>query len=196
MKINTLLCYLFCIVYLMLNLACNNDTTIPKPRGFQRIEFPEKQYKPFKSDCNFSTVIPTYGYIFPDTFPGAEKCWYNIYYEPFNATLHLSYKPISSSKSLYKLIEDSRTLVYKHTIKADEIYETVISNNILSGMLYNISGNTATNFQFYVTDSNNHFLRGSLYFNVKTNSDSIAPVLHFIEKDIYRMIESLTWTKS
>ena len=60
-------------------------------------------------------------------------------------------------------------------------------------MLYNLTGNTATNFQFYVTDSNSHFLRGSLYFNIKTNNDSIAPVLSFLEADIIRMIESLKW---
>ena len=186
---------LYVLGLLILSFIFNGceESYIPKPRGFQRIEFPERKYKFYDSDCSFSVYIPVYSTIYVDTMPYADKCWYNLYFEPFNATLHLSYKKVENRENLNKLIEDSRTLVYKHTIKADEIYETLISNKYLNGMLYNLTGNTATNFQFYVTDSNEHFLRGSLYFNVKTNSDSIAPVLNFLEADIIRMIESLKW---
>ncbi len=123
----------------------------------------------------------------------AEKCWFNIYYTPFNATLHLSYKDVDNKNNLNKLLEDARTLVYKHTIKADEIYETLIGNKYLNGMLYELSGNTATNFQFYVTDSSRHYLRGSLYFNERTRIDSIQPALDFLKADIMHMLETLRW---
>lgn len=178
---------------IVLAIAGCEQAYTPKPRGFQRIDFPEKAYKTFAPDCSFTADIPVYADAYPDSFKYAEKCWFNIQYLPFQATLHLSYKPIRSRNELFNLIEDSRTLVYKHTIKADEIYETLIGNKQLNGMLYNLSGNTATNFQFYVTDSTRHFLRGSLYFNVKTNNDSIEPVLAFLEQDIVHMIESLKW---
>ncbi|MEI6594076.1 MAG: gliding motility lipoprotein GldD [Bacteroidota bacterium] len=172
--------------------SCEQEYT-PKPRGFQRIELPKKEYKSFETECGFSCDIPVYSIMKNDDYPGAEKCWFNLNYEPFNATLHLSYKPINSQADLLKMTEDSRTLVYKHTIKADEIYETFISNKYIHGMLYEISGNTATNFQFYVTDSAHHFLRGALYFNIKTNTDSIAPVLDFLKLDVIKMIETLRW---
>lgn len=185
--------YAVAFIFTALGIAGCEPVYTPKPRGFQRIEFPERKYKTFDSDCSFTADIPVYAEAFPDTFKYAEKCWFNIQYLPFQATLHLSYKPIHNRNELFNLIEDSRTLVYKHTIKADEIYETLIGNQELNGMLYNLSGNTATNFQFYVTDSTRHFLRGSLYFNVKTNNDSIEPVLTFLERDIIHMIESLKW---
>ena len=172
--------------------SCEQDYT-PKPRGFERIELPKKEYKKFISDCHFSFDIPVYSNITPDEYPGAQQCWLNLHFEPFNATLHLSYNEVKNNSDLIKMTEDSRTLVYKHTVKADEIYETFISNKYLHGMLYELSGNTATNFQFYVTDSAHHFLRGSLYFNVRTNNDSIAPVLDFIKYDVVKMIESLRW---
>jgi gliding motility-associated lipoprotein GldD len=172
--------------------GCHDDFT-PKPRGFERIEFPLQQYKPFVSGCGFSCDIPVYSQMIPDDHPGAEKCWYNLLYQPFNATLHISYKPLHNKKELLKMTEDSRTMVYKHTVKADEIYETLISNRYLKGMLYELSGNTATNFQFYVTDSMSHFLRGALYFNVRTNTDSVVPVLNHLKSDVIRMIESMRW---
>lgn len=179
---------------MIIMVACQKDF-IPKPRGFQRIDFPQRAYKPFVNPCGFETQIPNYAIAVGDDHPDAEKCWYNINYTPFNATLHLSYKQFENPTQLNKLAEDARTLVYKHTIKADEIYETQISNGYLTGMLYELSGNTATNFQFYVTDAKHHYLRGSLYFNERTNNDSIAPVLAFIKEDILYSLEHIRWEK-
>jgi gliding motility-associated lipoprotein GldD len=172
--------------------ACESDY-VPKPRGFERIELPIKEYKNYSADCGFSLEIPTYSTMDIDRHPTAEKCWYNIAYTPFDATLHLSYKFYHSQQELVKLTEDARTLVYKHTIKADEIYETQINNAYLKGMLYELSGSTATNFQFYVLDSSGNFIRGALYFNGKTDMDSIAPSLSFLKEEVLHSIESLRW---
>lgn len=170
--------------------GCNDDY-IPKPRGFQRIDFPKRTYTPTPTDCGFTMDVPVYGSLVKDNHPTAEKCWFNLHYLPFGATLHLSYKTFNGRAELIKLSEDARTLVYKHTIKAEEIYETQISNAYLSGMLYELSGETATNFQFFVMDSTGHFVRGALYFNTKTNSDSVAPVLNFLKEDVIHSLESL-----
>ena len=59
-------------------------------------------------------------------------------------------------------------MVYKHTVKADAIKEKTYLNNQNKnfGTLYDIHGQTASSVQFHMTDSINHFLRGSLYFHV------------------------------
>ena len=62
-----------------------------------------------------------------------------------------------------------------------------------SKIFYELDGSTATNAQFFITDSTKHFLRGSLYFNSTTNQDSIAPVLAFLKIDMLKLIESLEW---
>jgi gliding motility-associated lipoprotein GldD len=62
-----------------------------------------------------------------------------------------------------------------------------------SGIVYELKGNTATNLNFYVSDGKRHFLRGALYFNDKTEIDSIQPIFDFIKADIYKMIESTKW---
>jgi gliding motility-associated lipoprotein GldD len=97
--------------------------------------------------------------------------------------------------NLFQYTEDSRALAYKHTIKADAINETVYTNpgHRVYGILYDIKGNAASSLQFYLTDSVRHFLRGSLYFNVEPNKDSLAPVIAYFREDIVHLIESFEW---
>ena len=51
----------------------------------------------------------------------------------------------------------------------------------------------ATPLQFFVTDSVDHFMRGSLYFSHKPNPDSVAPVLQRLEADVRIMMETMQW---
>ena len=60
-------------------------------------------------------------------------------------------------------------------------------------MLYAVEGPVATPLQFFVTDSVDHFMRGSLYFSHKPNPDSVAPVLQRLETDVRIMMESMQW---
>ena len=57
----------------------------------------------------------------------------------------------------------------------------------------NIEGDVATPFQFYLTDSTTHFLRGSLYVKSKINQDSLAPVYEFLKRDAMHMINTFQW---
>lgn len=97
--------------------------------------------------------------------------------------------------NLPALMEDSYTLTYNHTIKADAICETPFVNDEenVYGLLYDLKGNTATAVQFYMTDSAIHFMRGSLYFYASPNEDSLAPLIKFFRDDIVHLIETLRW---
>jgi gliding motility-associated lipoprotein GldD len=92
-------------------------------------------------------------------------------------------------------MEDTRTLAYKHSIKADAIQEQVFLNPAekVYGLIYRIEGNAASPMQFFLTDSTQHFLRGALYISEVPNIDSIKPVIDFLEPDIIRLIETTTW---
>ena len=175
--------------------ACGSEDFTPKPHGYPRIDFPEKAYKEFAPDCGFAFAVPVYSTVTPDSSRGAEPCWYNINYTPFNATLHLSYKDVPQQSTLDSLISDSYTLVYKHSIKAEDIVERYMAKKEEDkyAIIFDLSGNTATSLNFHVTDSSKHFIRGALYFNSRTEVDSIAPVLHFLRDDVLKLIESLTW---
>lgn len=173
-------------------LGCHS-TPIPKPRGYFRLQFPEKHYRLFDSLFPYKFYYPTYGSISVDNQAGAEKGWINIDFPKYKAKIHISYKSVNGN--IDTLIEDVRTLAYKHTIKADAINEKLFSNpeKKVYGTLYDIKGNAASSYQFYVTDSVKHFLRGALYFSVHPNKDSLAPAIDFFGKDMTYLIETLEW---
>lgn len=174
--------------------ASCSETYIPKPRAYFRINFPEKSYHEYNGDCGFRFSIPVYAEVVQDDGKNAEPCWLNVIYKPFNAQLHLSYKTLGDSNNFYILTEEARSLVYKHTIKAEEISENVIvTDTNVYGMLYELKGNTASAIQFFLTDSVEHYLRGALYFNVKTNRDSLQPVIDFLKVDINELIKTFNW---
>jgi len=118
----------------------------------------------------------------------------DINYPMYNANIYLTYKQVDSN--LNELLEENHKLAYDHSIKSDGITEKLYTNpdKRIYGIMYDIKGNSASNIQFFVTDSTTHFLRGSLYFNNIPNADSIAPVKNYIQEDIQILMESLKWS--
>lgn len=188
MKFNKIHILFFLIAFIF--ISCKDKNTIPKPRAYFRIDFPEKAYKQYDDDCPFKFEIPVYSFLIKNK---EENCWMDIYFPKNRATVYMTYKELDDNLRQY--LEDQREFVYKHIVKADAIEETEFINydDKVYGMLYNIKGNTASSVQFYLTDSVNHFLRGSLYFDVKPNKNSLAPVINFIRGDIEHFMESFSW---
>jgi len=195
MKSGTVNCFSILIITLLFFSCANDDDYfVPKPKGYYRIKLPEKKYQRFDNGtCPFSFDVPTYAIVVPDPLHKDEYCWLDIEYPKLGGILYLSYKKVDNNLGQY--IEDSRTLAVKHSVKASGIEEQMIEKDSshVYGILYNIEGNTASSLQFHLTDSANHFLRASLYFNCRPNKDSLEPVLNFITKDVTRMIESFRW---
>jgi len=183
------------LLLLLLFSACTSADYSPKPRGFFRIEFPEKAYKPAETGCPFTFEMPVYAHLAQDSTRNAMPCWKNLDFPQFNARLHISYFDITPKATFAELTEDARTFVFKHTAKATAIDQSVISSpgRNVHGLLYQIRGNAASNLQFYLSDSTEHYLRGALYFNEKPNLDSIRLIFEFLRQDIDRMIETFDW---
>jgi gliding motility-associated lipoprotein GldD len=55
-----------------------------------------------------------------------------------------------------------------------------------------LTGEVPSHFQFFVTDSTQHFLRGALYFP-SVQEDSLSPVIEYVKKDIIHMLNTLEW---
>lgn len=183
----------FLIILLALApISCKKKYT-PKPKGYFRIDFPNKEYLNWNSNYPYSFDHLSMAKVEKDKTKGAEKYWMNIQYPEYRATIHLSYKNIDNNLEEY--LEDSRKMAYKHSIVADAITEQVYVNpeSKVYGMIYRIKGNAASSVQFIATDSTKHFLRGALYFREHPNQDSLAPVIQFIDKDVVRFLESLKW---
>jgi gliding motility-associated lipoprotein GldD len=98
---------------------------------------------------------------------------------------------------LDKHLENSHYFANKHQVKATGLDEINILRDSAKvyGLLFDISGNTASPLQFYLTDSTRHFLRGALYFNSVPNIDSLKIVVDFIRADVLHIINSTSWKK-
>lgn len=183
----------FFVLVLIVAYSCNQDY-IPKPRGYFRIEFQEKTYHQIDSVAlPYKFDVPGYVKVAPDIDRLAEPYWINLKVPAHKAEVHISYKKVD--KNLAKLLEDSRTLAYKHSIKADAINERVYINpqKKVYGTIYMIDGNAASPVQFYLTDSTKNFLRGALYIREVPNIDSLRPVIDFLIPDIIRLVETTEW---
>ena len=173
-------------------ISCGGDSYTPKPKGYFRVELPKKEYETTNIDCPFTFEKPMYSKIKVDQ-SNQNLCWFNLEFNTLLASIYFSYKPINNDLEIF--LEDSRNLAFKHSVKATDIEQIIISNpeNNVYGLVYDIKGDAASEYQFHLTDSTHHFLRGSLYFNTVPNQDSIQPVLDFVKEDINHIISSFKW---
>ena len=189
---------LFFVIILIFS-GCKEKYT-PKPRSYFRIDFPDKGYHLADKQLPYQFEIPDYSEITNDKYNPDEPYWINVTIPENKTEIHISYysliiKQQSEENLLAKFMEETRSLAYKHTVKADAIDEQVFINPAenVYGIVYKIQGNAASPFQFFLTDSTNHFLRGALYIREVPNIDSIQPVIDFFEPDLIRLIETTTW---
>ncbi len=208
-----LLLVVFPIIFIA---ACNSNYT-SKKTGYFRIDLPEKKYVVFNEPgIPYSFEYPTYAKIVKDStyfdVNPENDYWRNIDFVNFNAKIFLSYKIIggravyklkqqdgsykdSAGVNLYdKMINDAFNLTNKNddvaTSKKDSLFTT--ANNV-SGLLFKLGGNAATQRQFFMTDTTKNFIRGALYFYASPNADSVKPVVDFIQKDIDHLISTFRW---
>jgi len=119
----------------------------------------------------------------------------NLIYPNMKATIYLTYNRIT--KNLDTLLRDAEKFTLEHTVKADEIItrDFIDKKHRVYGTINLVTGNAASQIQFHVTDSTQHFIDGSLYFYAQPNYDSIMPAVDYIKHDITHLLESLQWSQ-
>lgn len=177
--------------------SCNSPFT-PKPRGYYQVGFPEKKYQVFdQAGYPYTFEYPVYSTVSKDsTFFGEateNPWWVNIDFPQFQGKIYISYKEIGPNK-FEKLLNDAFNLTNKHSQKAYSIDDSLMQTpNNVTGMFFKVGGDVATSYQFFLTDSTRHFLRGALYFEASPNQDSIAPVNEFVATDMRHLINTFRW---
>ena len=192
---------LFCLLSIAccLLLSCgkkgDNQDFMPKPKGYNRIDLPMTSYRQMTENHPFSFQYSNNAVLKPDTVRWAEPHWMYVYYPKFKAMIQLTYKPLNGDKAkLAKLIDDAYKLAAKHNAKAYSIQDLVLKTpSGKTAMLMELEGEVPTYLQFYTTDSTQHYLRGALYFNTSLKSDSLAPVIEYLKKDVIKLLNTLEW---
>ena len=184
---------------LLSNCRQKNDSSdfVPKPKGYNRIDLPVAQYQQMTENHPFNFEYSTQAILKPDTVRWAEPHWMYVYYPVYKAMIQLTYKDLGGDKNkLSKLIDDAHKLAAKHNQKAYSIQDLVLKTpSGKTAMLMELDGEVPTYLQFYTTDSTKHYLRGALYFDTSLKSDSLAPVIDYLKKDVIKLLNTLEWKK-
>ena len=186
---------LFCLLLVPFLVSCDPEYT-PKPKGYNRIDLPAPKYQPLQEKHPYFFEYSAYAKILRDSSRLNEPHWINVYYPQHKANVQITYKAINNNeKVFYDLVNDARKLTSKHEIKAYSIDETTLKTpKGQTAFVFELTGEVPSQFQFYVSDTTEHFLRGALYFRTATANDSLAPVIEYIKKDVVHMLNTLEWT--
>ncbi|MFO7256117.1 MAG: gliding motility lipoprotein GldD [Bacteroidota bacterium] len=190
----------FTLCAMLLTFACLafscQRTYVPKPIGYNRLDLPEPAYHGMPDTLPYWFEYSKHAKILKDTSYISDPEWIEVYYPLMKATVHITYKPVKNNLELLKeYVDDSYRLTSKHQIKAYAIDEVLVSTpSGKTAIIEEIEGEVPSQFQFTVTDSTRHFLRGALYFNTKVQNDSLAPAIEYVKKDIMHMINTLEWS--
>ncbi len=186
--------------FMIILLSCRPSSPVPKPKGYYRIDLPDRAYQTFhEPGFPYHFEYPQYGRVEKDTLGDSESkeedYWINVHFPEMGAKIYLSYKMVKGRDGLHHLLSDHYEMTMYHSKRADYIEDFEIQRteaNVYGGF-YQVGGDAASAYQFYATDSVQHFLRGALYFDVTPNADSLAPVHEFLRKDLVHLLETLEW---
>jgi gliding motility-associated lipoprotein GldD len=191
MKINFLPALFLAVVF----MACQSDYT-PKPKGYNRFDLPEHAYTSLADTLPYSFEYSQHARVLADTSWISEKSWIEINYPEYKANIHITYKKVYNQDSLKGYLDDAYFLTAKHQIKAYAIDESIVKTPSGKTVVYaELEGEVPSQFQWFTTDSTEHFLRGALYFNTQVQNDSLRPAIEYVKVDIVHMMNSLKWNK-
>ena len=185
--------FFVCIIF----SSCNDPAPVPKPPTYLKIHFPDHSYSFVKGDCPYEFKLASlYNY---KTIENSKlnSCIQEIDLGPLKGSLYLYYISLPSKDSLAEIINFANDKVDEHKIIADKIdfVQIIDAKNRVFGTFFELKGNVATNFQFYLTDSSQNFVRGEVLLNCRPNYDSLRPSLDYLKVDLLEMVHNFKWRK-
>ena len=171
--------------------SCKDEIIVPKPKAFLSLKYPKPNYSkineiPFSFDLNNLVKIE-------NIVEKKDNLDVKLNYDIINATLYLNY--IKIDNNFNKLISQNNYNLNNHAKVATKAAKQDFSdeNRKVYGTLYELIGPVASPSQFYVSDSIDNFLAGTLFFKIKPNYDSLLPAIYYAKNDIIRLIETIKW---
>lgn len=174
-------------------------------KGDQTI--PARTYQQITDTLPFTFQIPTSAKMVLSAAPTDSTYFFDVIFPKEKARLYVTYHRLVFGKHLselndslfvkrrfWKLSEESRRLVYFHTVKADAINEEEYQNptHHVGGLFYDLTGTVATPVQLSLTDSTTYFLHASLYFDSGEMRPEKAETLSILKLDLRRLMETFT----
>jgi gliding motility-associated lipoprotein GldD len=176
------------VILALIILGCQIPT--PKPKAQLALTYPTPQYNSLSSECTYTFE---YNHLLA-TPKKLSACGITLDYEVLNAKLYLTYFDLNKY-SLDTLILDFNKRLEMLGKQASQVNESAFENKTenLLGSCIIIVGNSPSNLHFFGTDTQKHYITGSLLFEVKPNYDSLAPAIMYVKKDVQKLLETLRW---
>ncbi len=179
------------VATLLLLVGCRQQhTATPLPIGYMRIATPAPTYQRIDSLNGYSFERSHLA----EVIIHGENI--NLSYPLYQATLYGTHITSHSRERLYTLLHQAQQLTFQQggngaTIEAIA-YEA--DNAPIYATLYRVKGDrVASPLQFVITDSVASLFRGALYFDQTAVTDSLAPVVEYLQTDIMHLIETFNW---
>jgi gliding motility-associated lipoprotein GldD len=175
--------------------SCGDDKENPKPSTYFRTDLPDHSYKKITNSSKYAYELSDLFSVKEVSVRGERTDHQEISLGKLDGLLYLNYYPTPNRDSLIRYINLSNDKVDEHQVKASKILDKtfIFPKKKVYCTFFELQGNVATNFQFYITDSSTRFVRGELLMNCRPNYDSLRPVLNYIQKDLEHMIETFEW---
>lgn len=171
--------------------SCGGDELmIPKPPTYLKAELPAHKYIQFNDRCPYTFELSE---IYKAKEVSSENCHKDIDLGKVNGVINFSY--IDMEESLAKYVNFSNDKIDEHKLKATSILDQNIihKDRKVFGTFFELKGDVATPFQFYLTDSTDRFVSGVVYLNCVPNYDSLRPTLEYLKVDLLHMLNTFEW---
>lgn len=182
------------LMIVILTSCGSDDILIPKPPTYLRLDLPDHTYSEYKSQCGYrfdsSSLFKVKDVV---DSAGNLMCHKDIDLGPLNGVIHFSYIDMKEPLSTY--VNFANDKVDEHKLKATAIEDQKILHpqNRVYGTFFELQGDVASPYQFYLTDSTSKFVSGVVYFNSRPNYDSLKPTLDYLKVDLLKMVNSFKW---
>jgi len=182
-------------------VSCNEDPIVPKRPTYLQIDFPNYTFHLQKGSGPYEFKMPD-TWVLKDPvleFDGTycqEEIDLSIGRE-INGITALLYRKFDDKDTLLQLITDSNKKVDYEKIKANTIHynQIIDEENRIYGTFFELIGDgVATPFQFYLTDSLNNYMHGSVYMSY-SKYEAAKPLLNHIKSGILELINTIKWAK-
>ena len=194
-RVNFWMFFIVLGVTLSLTSCSGDELLVPRPPSFLRTDLPKQEYVKMGLDEPYSYEINKSYVVRPVMYKNEATSHQEVILSSLNGILYLNYYPLPNYDTLTRYINLSNDKVEEHQVKASKIEKKrfIFPEKKVYATFFELQGDVATNFQFYLTDSTNNFIRGEVLMNSRPNYDSLRPSLEYLKKDLFHMIETFEW---
>jgi gliding motility-associated lipoprotein GldD len=175
-------------------LSCGQEQLTPKPPTYLRLELPEAVYENHQDDCGYSFQLNNLYSVEKAPVQNQDfNCHRRIQLGKLNGTIFFRYLNMEEPVAFY--INNSIDEVEVHQVKATNIKDKKIirPEDRVFGTVFELQGDVATPFQFYLTDSTDRFIYAEVLFNSRPNYDSLRPSLEYLRQDLDTLLNTFKW---